>query len=248
MLLTLFLVAGLGQVHVAGRHVDVFGAAEAAEKAKGEADAAGDRFQALFGAAPWRGAVVLTQDGRPAKDAKGDLKYLAGGARWIFRWEPGKGNEPDETMTHELGHLWLIFWMDGTGLKEPQYGSSLPDWLDEGVANLLEGPRAHAAYRGEMRRRVAAGTHQPLAELFACVHPISRQKTDKPKAADRWLFYAQTHSITAYLAEGLGPEAFRHVVTTLKQGKGLEAALGAKGLPKSVAELESAWKAWVAKD
>lgn len=239
------LAAAAAQAHVAGRFIDVFGESEAAEKAAKEADAAARRFQELFATTPLRGAIVLTRDGHPVKDAKKDMAYTKNGAKWVWRWEQGKGQEPDETMTHELGHLWLIFWKDGTGLTVPQYGSSLPDWLDEGIANLLEGPRAHEAYRSGTRQRVEAGTHMPLTELFTCLHPGSREKSDRPKAKDRWLFYAQTYSITAFLAESCGADAFRHVVYTLKDGRKIEDALGHKGLPATLADLEKAWKAWV---
>lgn len=241
-------LAVLLQVHVAGEHVDVFGEAGAAEKAKGEADAAAARFKELFGVAPLRGAVVLTRDGRPAKDRKRDLAYTKNGAKWIWRWEPSKGAEPDETMAHELGHLFFVFWIHGTTPPaKKQYGSELPDWLDEGVACLLEGPRAREAYAAEVRRRARAGTTLPLAELFGGLHPISREESDVPRIEDRWLFYAQSWSVTAFLAEECGAAALRRVVATLRRGKRVQDALGAKGLPDSLEELEKRWKEWAAR-
>jgi hypothetical protein len=242
------LAAALLQVRVGGDHLDVFGEKEAAGKASAEAEAAAARFVEIFGAAPPRGAIVLTKDGKPAKDKQKDLAYAKHGARWIWRWEAKKGLEPDETMTHELGHLFLIFWLHGETPPGPQYGSRLPDWLDEGVANVLEGPNAHAAYDGEMRKRVAARTHMPLTDLFACLHPQSRETSDRKKAEDRWLFYAQSWSVTAFLIDRGGIAAFRAIVSALKDGKKLETVLGTKGLPNTVADLEAAWMAWAAEE
>jgi hypothetical protein len=235
----------LAQAHVAGRHADVFGEEEAARKAAGEAGAAGDRFRELLEVAPVRGAIVLTKDGKPAKDRQADVAYTRNGARWIWRWEPRRGAEPDETMTHELGHLWLTFWADG--LEPPKvkrYGSSLPDWFDEGFASLLEGPKAHAAYAAAMKKRLVAGTAMPLGDLLECLHPDSREKSERKKATDRWLFYAQSYSVVAFIAEHLGAVAFRSVATKLKAGRELAAALGSDGLPGTLAEFESAWIDW----
>jgi len=228
----------------AGEFMDVFGEMEAAGKAVKEADAAAARFKEIFGVAPLRGAIVLTTDGKPAKDRTKDLAYAKNGAKWIWRWEAKKGAEPDETMAHELGHLFLIFWIHGTTPPAPQYGSLLPDWLDEGVASLLECAAGHKGYAAEMRKRIAAETHLPLKDLFGCLHPDSREKSSKPKAKERWLFYAESWSVTAFLLERYGAKAMRHLVATLKEGKSMDTAMGAQGLPKSVADLETAWKAW----
>ena len=233
-----------------GDHLDVFGDKEPAEKASAEAEAAAKRFVELFGSAPLRGAIVLTTDGKPGKDREKDLAYAKHGAKWIWRWERGKGTEvrpegADETMTHELGHLFLIFWIHGITPPGQQYGSRLPDWFDEGVATVFEGPAAQTAYDAEMRKRVAASTHMPLSDLFACLHPDSREKSEKPKAKDRWLFYAQSWSVTAFLVDRFGAAGFRAIAINFKEGNKLESSLGLKGLPKTVADLESAWKKWV---
>jgi hypothetical protein len=231
----------------AGRHMDLFGDPEAGARAAADADAAGDRFRALFGAAPVRGAIVLT-NGRPdLKDRNSRSRaFMRFGARWIWQWERTTAEERDETMTHELGHLWLIFWADGLDARPARrYGSSLPDWFDEGVACLLEGPKMHRAYAATLKRRVDGGSAMSLEDLFACVHPDSKEETTKEKAADRWLFYSQCWSVAAFLADGLGADAFRRVAVALKTGRPFEKALGDKGLPKDLAGFEDAWKAWI---
>jgi hypothetical protein len=233
----------------AGRHVDCFGDETVCARAAADADAAGDRFRDLFGTAPARGAVVLT-NGRPdLKDKKSRTRALLRfGARWSWQWERTTGPDPDETMTHELGHLWLIFWADGFGAPAARrYGSSLPDWFDEGVACLLEGPKMQRLYAATLKRRMDGEDAMSLARLFACVHPDSKEETKKEKAADRWLFYSQSWGVAAFLADGLGPEAFRRVAGELKAGRAFEKALGGKGLPKDLAAFEDAWKAWIRK-
>jgi hypothetical protein len=240
----MLLIVVLCQAHAAGEFVDVFGGRDAAEKAAKEADAAAAQFKALFGVAPMRGAVVLTTEGKPEKDKTRDLVYAKHGARWIWRWEANKSAEPDETMAHELGHLFLIFWIHGATPPGLQYGSLLPDWLDEGVASVIESPNGHAAYAAEMCKRIAADSHLPLGEFFNCLHPDSREKCKKSRAGDRWLFYAQSYSVTAFVIDRYGAEAIRAIVGALKERKPIETALGTKGLPKTLADLESAWKKW----
>ena len=249
MRLSAFLLALLAMQdppRTAGRHMDLFGEPGVCAQARADADAAGDRFRELFGTAPLRGALLLT-NGRP--DLK-DVKYrnpalTRHGARWIWRWERTTAAERDEPMTHELGHLWLIFWADGPDARTARrYGSSLPDWFDEGVACLLEGPKMHRAYAATMMRRVGGNSEMSLADLFACVHPDSKEETTKAKAADRWLFYSQSWSVSAFLADRLGADAFRRVAGALKAGKTFETALGGKGLPRDLADFENAWKEW----
>src|SRR5262245_43196293 len=160
----LALLAMQEPARTAGRHMDLFGDPDVCARARDDADAAGDEFRALFGAAPVRGAILLT-NGRPdLKDKKSrSREFMRHGARWIWQWERMTGPERDETMTHELGHLWLIFWADGLDAPPARrYGSSLPDWFDEGVACLLEGPKMQRAYAATVKRRAAEGSVMAL--------------------------------------------------------------------------------------
>ena len=65
------------------------------------------------------------------------------------------------------------------------------------------------------------------------------------KARDRLLFYSQSWSVAAFIADRYGPKAFRHVAETLKAGRSFESALGAHGLPRGLPEFEEAWKAGI---
>ncbi|MBI2900345.1 MAG: hypothetical protein HYY17_09175 [Planctomycetes bacterium] len=242
-----FLLGALAQVHVAGKDMDVFGERGPAEKAARETDAAGARFREIFGAAPRRGAVILTREGRPVPDRDKDRAYFAHGAKWIWRWEAGRGAEPDTTMAHELGHLWLLFWADGPEPKTRQYGSTLPDWIDEGFASLMEGETARRLYSGAAKRLVRDGTRLPLADLLGCIHPDSREKTDRPKAKDRLVFYTQSWSVVAFLEDRYGAAALRHLLEKIRSGKRVEDALGEKGLPKTLGDLDAEWEAWAAR-
>jgi len=240
----LVAACALLQSSATGKHADIFGEEEAVKRAVKDADAAGERFREIFGVAPVKVAVILQKDGKPLPDTKADQACYKNGAKFIFRWEKKPGYDE---MTHELGHLWLLVWIDGLPKappREPRYGSTLPDWADEGVATLFDDEAMRARYRVDMRKYLS-GKVPSLDELFDSVHPESRQPgAEERRAKDRWLFYCQTNSVMEYVLEKHGAESLRHVIATLKKGKGMAPALGAKGLPKTVEELEKAWREW----
>jgi hypothetical protein len=210
-------------LQVAGEHVDVFGGKEEAAKLAKEADAAGARFRGILGTAPLRGAILV------GKEMKSGPEHAKNGAKWIWTWDPSGLYEG--AFAHELGHFWLIYWADGTQAKLTGYGSSLPDWIDEGFASLFDPPELRRSYAAEMKRRIAAGTHLKLEDLFGLLHPDSRGKGDRCR--DRFLFYAQSWSVAAWLEE---KGTLGRVLKDLKAGK-----------KPAAADLEPGWTEWAGK-
>jgi hypothetical protein len=212
---------------LAGRHADVFGDEAVAKRASRDADAAGDRFKEIFGVTPLRAAIVVAKE-RPA-----DASLMKGGAKWIWSWSRKTGDDPDGDMMHELGHMWFIFWVDGTSRpKAKVYGSSLPDWIDEGVATLFDTEKTRAWYRRSLRSRLDDAPS--LDDFFACVHPDSREKgAEERRAKDRGQFYGQAHSVTAYLLE---KGELRKAIATMRQGRAV------------ATDFEKSWREWAARD
>src|SRR5262245_24083481 len=196
MLLALLLLL---QEHAAAKHSDSFASdAESAKAAAKDADIANERFKEIFGVTPVRLAMVVQKDGQPAPG--NTARFTKHGAKSVIYWERRPGYDE---MTHELGHVWLLFWVDGPPKEAPKdnrYGSSLPDWLDEAGATIFDLEEMRQRYRADMRTYLKKDQAMPLAELFSCVHPQSQEKGKEDKRArDRWLFYCQTHSVLSFI-------------------------------------------------
>jgi hypothetical protein len=211
------MACGLSQ-EARGKSFDVFGPDREAACAVAEAsDRIAAQFRAWFGKSPPRGAILLGEGDRK------DPRFLAGGARWTWKWEGPEGAFP-----HELAHLLLVL---AYGKKDLQYGSVLADWIDEGFASQYDPPSQKCAYARTVADAIRQDSWIRFGDLLGSAHPDSKDPA-APKAGDRLLWYAQTTSVFGFLAASHGPGALRDAA---ERGK----------LPKAAADLEEEWKGWV---
>jgi hypothetical protein len=124
-----------------------------------------------------------------------------------------------------------------------QYGSPLPDWLDEGIALLAEPPddqRARLAllFDGAMIYAL------PLRRFLYMAHPALSGAA--PGSQLRQTFYGQSLAFSLYVRERAGPGGVRALVARLQGGANQGAALTAlPGLPADGGALEQDWLAWL---
>jgi hypothetical protein len=112
----------------------------------------------------------------------------------------------DAILPHEVTHVVLADLF----IAQP-----LPRWADEGIAVLAEPPTEQQLKAAELREPLQSGQVFSLDKLMAM---------DYPDAKDWGIYYAQSVSLTRYLAEQGPPEWFVRFVRASQQ-KGVEAAL-----------------------
>ncbi|CAN5876698.1 hypothetical protein BH23GEM5_BH23GEM5_11100 [soil metagenome] len=135
---------------------------------------------------------------------------------------------------------------------------AVPDWFDEAVAVLCERPDQQ-----ERRRRYMAqhlNERIPLADFFSMPHPVAEGRAatgGSTTAEDRTrsmmqapsgrLFYAQALSVVKFLAEQEGPAFVGQMARQLARGLPMSEVLKeARRVPREMAALDAAWRAWVA--
>lgn len=146
---------------------------------------------------------------------------------------------------HESAHrLATAMLYPGDSTAAPgQYGSPLPDWLDEGIALLVEPPddqRARLAllFDGAMIYAL------PLRRFLYMAHPALSGAA--PGSQLRQTFYGQSLAFSLYVQERAGPAGVRALVARLQGGANQGAALtGLPGLPADGGALEQDWLAWL---
>jgi hypothetical protein len=192
MALLALVVFAIGACALPNRGPDpclVAGPAPASDVARARAacSAARQRFTAILGDAP-PGTIVLSA-------SQGLSTYTEGG-RWTLTWPTssrlvaGKVATPDanveqrrfldeqwhEVLPHELGHIMLGAFLYSPGrVLTGEYGTYMPDWIDEAVAISME-PQAIRADRLEQARGIAAAP--PLAEVLTFRHPFSGSRIE----------------------------------------------------------------------
>jgi len=112
----------------------------------------------------------------------------------------------DAILPHEVTHVVVADLF----IAQP-----LPRWADEGIAVLAEPPTEQRLKAAELREPLESGRVFPLDKLMAM---------DYPDAKDWGIYYAQSVSLTRFLAEQGPPEWFIRFVRASQQ-KGVEAAL-----------------------
>lgn len=230
-------------------------------------------FETSIGSKLARGAVVLITDGTPTmKDA-----LTKAGASWIFSFQSraglrqtmvrqllashmadssamqgliaGQMEQYDETIQHELGHKWLACVWSAHGLS-----TEAPDWLNEGVATLLEGPSLMNQRKAVLRSAYPEHSFIPLDTLFFMQNPVESQGGQgiSSRAASRgFLFYAECYGVLQLLLEHSKSDQPIVWSIALSLGKGdtmakwLQANGARYGLPSTVAGLDATWQQWL---
>jgi hypothetical protein len=132
------------------------------------------------------------------------------GGRIAIRRIDIRGSRPNwhaSALGHELVHVILA---------DRFSASTLPRWLDEGMAIQADLPEKRLRHRHGVRQAIATGAHFRLAELWAL---------DDYPPAGRWkAFYDQSAALVEYLVDVQGHGAFLEFVD-LSLDQGYEIAL-----------------------
>jgi hypothetical protein len=129
-----------------------------------------------------------------------------------------------QTVAHELTHV-LVGHLTFSCL------SSVPTWLNEGIAVYGEGG-PDAAMRDQLRAAIAADT-------LISVPALSGGFSEHADKAD--LSYVESYSLVNYLVSTFGPDRMRALFAALHDGRTIEEALQAT-YNLNLAGLEAAWR------
>lgn len=129
-------------------------------------------------------------------------------------------------LPHEMTHL---VFREFTG-----FGSSVPLWLDEGVAQLQEAEQVS----DKMLIREASVKGRLLS-----LDRLARTGPGDLDGTSAALFYAQSRSVVSFLIDRYGSVSFRKFCGALKDGKSLEDALRFTypQSARSIKQLEESW-------
>jgi hypothetical protein len=146
-----------------------------------------ERFAAVVGTAP-AGTISLSP-------SQGLATYTEAG-RWVLTWPMSsrlaeamprdRAGESEmrrfldeqwqEVLPHELGHIMLGAYLYSPGrVPTGEYGTYMPDWIDEAVAISME-PEGTRKERLAQARGFAVAP--PLAEVLAFRHPYSGNRSE----------------------------------------------------------------------
>ena len=260
------------------------------------------RFATILGEPP-SGTIALSA-------SEGFTGYTEG-ARWTLVWPTssrlaaGMGSASSamesrrfveeqwrDVLPHELGHVMFGAWLYSPGRDlAGEYGTYMPDWVDEAVAISME---PDTVRRERLAQARSFTTVPPLTEVLAFRHPLrgrtneafSTRVTSSPPcegscdrerpgdtrtiteriyrdgrvtvdtayaAGEQRLeadplarFYVLSYALWSYVESRGGREAVGTMVARLRRNPRDPAALaGLPGLPRSVAELNADWRAWL---
>lgn len=148
------------------------------------------RFAQLTGVTAPAGGIVLSREGGMVAEA--------GRSEWRLQWptsarmretarelqldEADVSREWETTLPHELGHLMLAanLFRDGLPHASDEYGTPLPDWIDEGAGIWME-PEPSRAERLRQAVTLANAATVSLDELLRTKHPLA-SRPDGPYA------------------------------------------------------------------
>lgn len=174
-------------------------------------------------------------------------------------------------LAHEACHRFVAERAGGAaGAEATSYGSAaLPDAVDEMAATLCESPASRTARLAHLRAR--PDDWIPLSTLLRMPHPVDARRLASAAAAPDGpvqvvdgaaleavldgtraeSFYAQSLALGLFLHARGGPGALRAFVEATAEGAELDAALArahavSPGVPSAPAEMEAAWRRWIA--
>jgi hypothetical protein len=231
--------------------------------------AAGDRILEVNGRSVADVRNFLTQYVPIRTGQRVTLKLLRGAGQVNLAFEkPAMGSSeelPGEIIAHEAGHALLNAYVDahlaGRALPAPRrstYGhSSIPDWLDEAVAQLVEGDEPSKGSERRRRLNEIGSGKLALQRLLAMDHPSIAARSGATDAERRSVsqvetsggadaFYAQSVELLRMLIVLEGKEFLPRLVQGLAEGRQMDEILAAaRRAPRSAAELASLFGQWM---
>lgn len=226
-------------------------------RARAACSGARQRFTAILGDAPI-GTINLS----PTQG----LSTFTEGGRWTLTWPmssrlaagmPGVSGADMETrrfldeqwqevLPHELGHLMLGAFLYSPGrVLTGEYGTYMPDWVDEAVAISsppCDGPCARER-PGDTRiitervfrdGRVTVDTAYVSGERALEADPLAR-------------FYILSYALWAYIEARGGRGAIDRLIERLRRNpRDVTAIIALPGLPRTAAAVEADWRRWLA--
>lgn len=254
-------------------------------------EGAAGQFRMYFGTQPPPGMLVLSRTYTSnAATALATAHSLAYGLSWLpasasrdSGRDAGSMRRPggprrdaelhEDVLRHELGHAMYAatFW-PGASSEVPVYGSPAPDWLDEGVAMLMEAPESQQqrGARFLATYRASPDSVPPLATFLAMPHPAlalqqmmrrhgqtSRSGVTSMELSpgDRTavaldIFYGQSLVFAAFLIEASGDVRILREISEASAagvdfGNWLARRKAASALPSSLPQLQARWDEWL---
>lgn len=185
---------------------------------------------------PTTAAMVESAGGGPAAEAQAALQWR-------------------EVLPHETAHALLTarFFTDAV-IPAEEYGTPLPDWLDEGIAIWAEPPESRAERIAQARglteewldlEAILAGAHPAMGNAAAW---RMRDGEAPPSDEALWAFYPQSIAVVAFVLEAGGTAAFGALVSRLLADPGdvgLEVLAKLPGMPSDAAGVLAAWNKWL---
>ena len=161
-----------------------------------------------------------------------------------------------EVLPHETAHALLTarFFPD-MYIPQGEYGTPLPDWLDEGVAIWAE-PAASRDERIAQARALPAA-RQGLAGILGSRHPAMAnaaawrmREGGAPPADDEalWAFYPQSIGVVAFVMDTGGAAAMAALAERVlaRPGRqGMQVLAGLPGMPADEQGVLDAWGRWL---
>ena len=135
----------------------------------------------------------------------------------------GSHRDVRQTLAHELCHVVV-------GLATDNPYIEIPRWLDEGLAMNAE---------GELPRDNQRALQSAIAgDVFLTLRSMTSYTGDAQLVN---LYYAQAHSVVAYMLDAYGREAMQELLRVFSEGQRQDAALE-RVLGYGLEELESRWR------
>jgi hypothetical protein len=159
-----------------------------------------------------------------------------------------------EVRPHEISPLLLAvrFFRDAAATPPGEYGTPLPDWLDEAAAIWAE-PLESRRRRVDQARELP-NEYRDLRAILTKAHPatgksaayIARDGSAHPADFTLWAFYPQAIATLTFVHEHGGTAATSELVQRFLNGwTGPRALAGLPGLPAESEEVEQLWNEWL---
>lgn len=223
------------------------------------------RVEEVFGCKIRPFALTFVDGRRIQVVPKPAKKVLDAGAQWEIQW--ARDLPRGDFMRHEVAHLLLLEAETGLApelrarmLAKNQYGTVLPDWMDEAAAVLAEGALA-ADREATLQAAVQGEKLIPLTELFTMHHPGHDAVTGavKDPTAKNFIFYAQCWGFPQFIEETYGLPVMHQMLKSAQKGEPVKSVLEwmAKNkkklknpevrVPDTLDAFDADWRAWAAR-